>query len=130
MCSLDYFQQSIVIKFFQKWKKSWKQTLDALCVVYGDNGMIKSLFYEWYKQFVDGRDDCANVPCSGWPVSMCNVNSIEKVKLARCKDRRQSLKNFADVAGINWETICLIVTEDVGMTKVSAKVVPKNLTSD
>ncbi len=42
MSSLDNFQQHIVIKFFQKWGKLQKETIDALCVVYGDTIVIKS----------------------------------------------------------------------------------------
>ncbi len=61
---------------------------------------------------------------------MRNAISIKKVELALCDDRRQSLGDIADNTGFDRETISLIVSEDVGATKVSAKVVPKNLTSD
>ncbi len=61
MSSLDYFQQHIVIKFFQK---LGKETLDALCIVYGDDVKPKSSFYKWYKQFADGREECADAPCT------------------------------------------------------------------
>ncbi len=49
MSCMNYFQQRVVIKFFQKWEKSWKETLDAFGVVYGDDVMPKSYFYNWYK---------------------------------------------------------------------------------
>ncbi len=60
----------------------------------------------------------------------CTATSIEKVKLTFRDDRRQSLRDIADNTGINQKAICQIVTEDLGMVKVSAKVVPKNLTCD
>ncbi len=82
----DYFQQYIVIKFFQKWVEMWKETLDALCVVNVDDVMQKSLFYKWYKQFADGRKACADAPRSSRPVSMRNTTSIEKVKLVLHND--------------------------------------------
>ncbi len=74
------------------------------------------------------RQECADVPYSSRPVSMCNTTFIEKVELALHNDRRQSLRDVADNTGINRETFRLIVTEDLGMTKISARVVPKNLT--
>ncbi len=49
MSSSDYFQQHTEIKFFQKLGKSPKETLDASCIVYCDNFMLKSLFYKYTK---------------------------------------------------------------------------------
>ncbi len=45
--SLDYFQQHVVKKFFQKWRKLQKKKKinDASCIVYGDIVMPKSSFY-------------------------------------------------------------------------------------
>ncbi len=61
---------------------------------------------------------------------MSNTTFIEKVELVLRDDHRQSLRDIADNTGINRETFHLILTEYLGMTKVSAKVVTKNLTSD
>ncbi len=79
---------------------------------------------------MDGRKECANAPRFGRSVSMRNATSIEKMELVLHDDRRQLLRDITDNAGINRETVRLIVTEELGMVKISAKVVPKNLTSD
>ncbi len=69
--------------------------------MYGDDVMPKSLFYEWYKQFAVGREECANTTHSGRPVSKCNTTSVKKVELLLRDDPRQSLRDIADNAGIN-----------------------------
>jgi hypothetical protein len=35
---------------------------------------------------------------------------------------------IADKVNIDWETICLILTEELGMRNICAKMVPRNLT--
>ncbi len=98
--------------------------------MYGDDIVHKSLFYDWYKQFTDAREECADMPCSSRPVLMRNTTTIEKVELVFHNDCRQSLRDITDKTSINWETILLTVTKDLGMMKINAKVVPKNLISD
>jgi len=34
---------------------------------------------------------------------------------------------IADELNTNWETVCLILTEEFGMRKICAKIVPRNL---
>ncbi len=58
---------------------------------------------------------------SGRLVSMCNTTYIEKVELTL---------PVIDNTDINRETIRQIVTENLGIKEVSAKMIPKNLTSD
>ncbi len=62
---------------------------------------------------------------------MCNITSIEKVELSLCDEHGQSFRDIANKFGINKDIVRLIIaTEDLGMTKVNAKVAPKNLTSN
>ena len=35
---------------------------------------------------------------------------------------------IADEVNMNWETICLILTEELGMRNICAKMMPRNLT--
>ncbi len=55
-------------------------------------------------------------------VSMHSATFIQKVEI--------SLGDIAENTGINWETVHLIITEDLGMTNVNTKGAPKNLTSE
>ncbi len=96
MLSLDHFQHHILIKFFQKWEKLGKETFYALCVVYGDNVMLKSLFFAWYKYSNNGREEYADAPWSDRPASICNAISIVKVKVALHDDHRQSLRDITE----------------------------------
>jgi GH24 family phage-related lysozyme (muramidase) len=43
-------------------------------------------------------------------------------------DRRLTVRMIADEVNINRETLRLILTEELGMRKICAKMVPKNLT--
>ncbi len=60
----------------------------ALWTVYGDHITPKSSFYEWYKLFKEGRDDCNEASNSGCPDGVCNTISQGKVEQTLKDDRR------------------------------------------
>ncbi len=68
--------------------------------------MPKSQFCEWYRQFTNGREECADAPLSSRPVSTHNATSIVKVKLAFRNDCKQSFRDITDNTGINRENVC------------------------
>jgi len=43
-------------------------------------------------------------------------------------DQRLTVRMIADEVNMNWETVHLILSEELGMRKMCAKMVPRNLT--
>ncbi len=130
MSTAKYFEQRVTLKFFVKWGKSRTETFEALKQVHGDDLMPKSSLYDWYKLFKEGREECGDAPRSGRPVAIRNAISRRKVEEALKDDRRLSIREIAYITNINRETVRQIITEDLNMRKVCAKLVPKHLTDE
>lgn len=56
--------------------------------------------------------------------------NIEHVRRVLLKDRRVTVRMIAEELSISKDTVWTIITEDLGMRKVCAKMVPKILTED
>ncbi len=104
MAITNYFEQRVTLKFFVKWGKLWQETLAALQMVYGDHIMLKSSYYEWYKLFTEGREDCNDALHSDHPVEVSKAISRRKVEQALKDDRRLSIRRIAFLTHINRET--------------------------
>ena len=55
------------------------------------------------------------------------MENVERVKQKVRSDRRLTLRMIADKLGINSERVWRIITEDLGMRKICAKMVPRLL---
>jgi transposase len=91
------------------------ETLAILTVAYGEYDMKKSSVFEWHRRFREGREDVQDDPRSGQP------------KTHRT-DRRLGVRLIAEELNMNRETGRQIITEDLGMRKISSKMVPRILT--
>ncbi len=121
MASANYFKQRVALKFFVKCGKLRQETVVALQTVNGDHIMPKSSFYELYKLFTGGREDCNNTPHSGCAVEVCNAISQRKVEQALKDDCWLLVQQIAFLAYVNRKTVRQILTEELNMRKVCSK---------
>jgi len=56
------------------------------------------------------------------------INNTAWVRELVQSNRRLTVKMVADEVNMNRETVCLILTEELGMRKICAKMVPSNIT--
>ncbi|KAK8395421.1 hypothetical protein O3P69_006220 [Scylla paramamosain] len=98
--------------------------------VYGDETMSRSRVFEWCKRFKEGREDVEDDPRSGRPSTSRNEANVERVKQMVRDDRRLTVRKIADELGMNHNSVWKIITEDLGMRKVCAKMVPRLLNDD
>jgi hypothetical protein len=96
-----------------------------LTQVYG-GVMSRARVFQWCKQFSEGRDEAE---FDRWP-GRDNFKSNEPVKDLRTLVLTPCHQRIAEEININRETVQLILKENLGMKKVWAKIVPKNLTKD
>jgi len=76
----------------------------------------------------EGRTLIEDEQCSRrLPATRTGDNTARVRELVR-SDRSLTVKMIADVVIMNRETVSLILTEELGMKKICAKMVPRNLT--
>jgi len=102
------------------------QTFSTLKQAYGEHALSRSLVFKWYTAFSEGRESIKDEPRSGRPSTSKMDNNVEKV-LVR-SNRRLTLQMIASELNFNHTTVHQILTQELAMRKVCAKIVPKNLT--
>jgi len=98
--------------------------------VYGDNAMNKTTVYKWVKRFSEGRKSVTEEERSGRPATSRTEENIAKVRQIVRKNRRLTVRSITEQVNIDKETVRKILTEDLDMRKVCAKMVPKELTEE
>jgi len=96
--------------------------------VYGDNAVKKTAVYKLVKCFSEGRESVTVEERSGWPATSRTEENIAKVRQIMQENRRLTVRSIAEQVNIDRETVRKILTEDLDMRKVCAKMVPKELT--
>jgi len=123
-------EQRYAIKFCVKLRKSGSETLQLLRTAYGDAVLSSSQVLRWYKVFKDGRGDVEDEQRAGRPSSSRTENSVARVKAVLDRDRRLSVRLLAEEVGLPKTDVHRIITEDLHMRKICAKLVPKNLSDE
>jgi transposase len=127
---MSQFEQRANIKFMCRLGKSASETLSALQQVYGDTALKKSAVYDWFSRFKNGQEKLEDDQRSGRPSTSRTAEMIEKVRqLIQC-DRRMTIVELEQEVGISHGSIHAILSDDLKMRHVSAKFVPRLLTTD
>jgi len=92
-----------------------------LVQVYGDNAMKKTAVYKWVKHFSEGRESVTDEERSGRPATSRNEENIGKVHQIVRENRRLTVRSIAEQVDIDRKTVRKILTEDLDMRKVCAK---------
>ena len=86
--------------------------------------------FEWHKRFKEGWEEVEDDPRSGRPSTSTTVDNIERVKQMGHANRRLTVRMIAEELSIDKDTVWSIITENLKMRKVCAKMVPKLLSED
>ena len=122
--------QRINLKFLVRLGKTPLDALGMLQEVYGDETMSRSRVFEWHKRFKEGREDVEDDSRSGRPSTSMTADNVERVKQMVRGDRWLAVRMIADELEINRDSVWKIITEDLDMRKICAKMVPKLLDDD
>ena len=90
--------------------------------------MKKTAVYKWVKRFSEGRESVTDEERSGRPATSRTEENITKVREIVRENLRLTVSSIAEQVNIDRETDRKILTEDLDMRKVCAKMVPKELT--
>ena len=90
--------------------------------------MSRAQAFCWHKMFSEGRIIVEDEQHSGQPSTTQTGDNTALVRERVQSDHRLTVKMIADEMNTNQNTVCLIMTEELGMRKICAKTVPRNLT--
>ncbi|GFV63041.1 FLJ37770-like protein [Trichonephila clavipes] len=85
---------------------------------------------KWHKAFKEGREEVADEPRSGRPTTARTEENVDREREVLRTDRQLSIQQIADTLHMSPFAVHGVVTEDLQMRKVYAKLVPKGLTQD
>ena len=120
-------KQITTIKFLVKFGKSGKE---KEVQVYRDNSVKKTEVYKRVKLFSEGRESVPDEERSRRPATSRTEEKIAKVRQMLPENRRLTVRSIAQQVSIDREIVRKILTEDLDMRKVCAKMVPKDLTEE
>lgn len=123
----DYVEQRICLKFCVANEFSCADALKMLQKAFGDNALSKTRAYQWYRAFKDGREVVEDLPRSGRPSTASTEDNVDKIKERVLENRRTSLREIAHDLKISHESARTILIDILGMRKVAARLVPKDL---
>lgn len=123
-------EQRYAIKFCVRLKETASVTYDKLKTAYGENVLSRTRVFQWHKDFSEGRELVEDEPRSGRPATSKTVQNIAKVQQLVTENRRLTVINISDELNLNPRTVHEILKENLGLRKLCAKMVPKNLTPE
>ncbi|VEN48760.1 unnamed protein product [Callosobruchus maculatus] len=101
-----------------------------LTVAYGEATLEQSNVYRWYEMFSEGREDVNDEERAGRPSTSTTDENIDKVKKIVLTNLRITVREVAEDLNISIGPCHSILTNDLGMSRVAAKFVPKLLNFD
>ncbi|UYV69314.1 hypothetical protein LAZ67_6003231 [Cordylochernes scorpioides] len=123
-------EQRYAIKFCVRFENNATETFQMLQKAFKDDCISRSQSGKWHKAFKEGREEVADEPRSGRPTTARTDEDVDRVLEVLRTDRRLSIQQIADTLHMSTFVVHVIVTEDLQMRKVCAKLVPKVLTQD
>lgn len=97
---------------------------------YKDEAMSRTRVFEWHKKFKDGREDVEDEQRAGRSTATRTDENVAKVRELLNSDRRLSIRLIAQEVHLAKSTVHSIVTDDLQMRKMCAKLVPKVLSDE
>ncbi|UYV78471.1 hypothetical protein LAZ67_16001603 [Cordylochernes scorpioides] len=120
--------QRICIKFCEKNEFKGADIFWMLQTAYGDAVMRRRRVFEWYKRSKEGREKTANNERSGRPSTSTTPEKVDKVWELVREDRRITVREVAEEAGISFGSTQSIMKDILGVRRLNAVLVPKDLT--
>ena len=116
-----------VIKFLTKEGAKAKEIHWRMADVYGDSSPKYSTVAKWSAEFKRERDSLEDDPRPGRPADVISQEMIDRVERLVLSNRRIKVAELASECGISNGSVYTIIHEHLGMSKVSARWVPRNL---
>jgi transposase len=117
------YDGTVNVKFCVQLKKSPSETLKMLKTVYGESTLSKSSVFKWHKRFREGTEDVNDDERQGAPIMKQMDENVAEIREFVPYDRRLTCRVIADEFVMSKETVRKIFVRDLGMRKLTAKLV-------
>jgi len=124
------FEQRCAIKFCVKLGESATVTYEKLQMAYGEHSLSRAQVFRWHKSFLEGREQVEDEPRAVRPSTSKTYDNVERMRSLVRSDRRLTLRMISSELNLNRFTVHQMITQDLDMRKLCAKMVPKNLTTE
>ena len=121
MASLE---QRYAIMFCVKLNNSAIHTYELIERAYGASAPSRGSVFEWHRRFKEGQEDVEDDQGRGRPNTSINQDSIKAVETTIRENPRLSVRKVGALSGISKSSANSILTEQLGMRRLSAKWVP------
>ena len=116
-----------VIKFLTKEGAKAKEIHRRMADVYGDSSPKYSTVVKWSAEFKRERDSLEDDPRPGYSADVISQEMIDRVERFMLNNRRIKVAELASECGISNGSVYTVIHKHLGMSKVSAMWVPRNL---
>ena len=127
MASCENVENRATIKFCVKLGMTPTQTYEKMTAPNMHYKVSRRLIFKWHKRFRDGRESINDDSRSGRP-AVVDSSVVTSVKTSIDEDRRRGIKDLAKAAGTSYGTTWSILHDGLGMSRASARWVPRLLT--
>lgn len=119
-----------VVKFCVGLKLTPVETLNQIKNSHTLQPCGKSFVYKWHERFRNGRKSVLDDDRAGRPASAMTTSNATLVRELLDNDRRLTVRGIAEELSLSYSTVQRILTEELNMSKVSARWVPRLLTDE
>jgi hypothetical protein len=123
-------EQRVCIKFCQKLGKTATETYEILQQAFRETALSRSKTFEWNSRLKNGRTFIDDDPHTGRPSTARTNETVDHVNAVMRENRRLTIREIVDELNLSFGTCQAILMQDLGMRRVSAKLVPPLLTQD
>jgi transposase len=123
-------EKRINIKFLVKLGKSAPKICHMLQQAYGEDALKRSTVFKWVQRYRESQKDPTDNKRSGHPSMSSSNENIDRVHSLMLSDCRTTVQTIADGLQIGKTSLYSILTEDLEMRKICAKIMPKLLTPE
>ena len=122
-------EQRVCLKFCVSNGITAMESLKMLQKCYRESTLSRTQAFEWHKAFSEDREVVENLPHANRPSTSVNDDNIEKVKKIVLENRRVDIREVTETLKISYGSTQYIVVHVLGMKRVAARLVPKDLLS-
>jgi hypothetical protein len=106
------------------------ETIQMLHEAFGEHSLSRTVAPEWHSRFRAGRVSVEDDERSGRPSTRKATENVEKIRHLIQEDHGRTIHELTDNTGISYGVSEEILTENLNIRRIAAKLVSRLLTND